>query len=265
MKLAAGLLEKGYNVTIVEKERKVLPLYLDEEAEAYVRQVFADHKARLLIGKEATEMRSRNGKIEIALSDGSSVDADVLINATGVKSRVSFLQGTKVKIDKGVLVDRGMRTNVDDIYAAGDVAQAQDFFSGKPEINAIIPSAAIQGKVAGANMAGKVAEHEGDISMNIFNFFGNKGFSIGLSMPRDKAFQVVKEKNDQKRRFKKLVFKQDRLVGGMFLNEDIDVGIILYLIRRQIDMAPYKEALFERTEPLNDPWLRCLRFSPAAR
>ena len=263
MKLAAELLERGCQVSIIEKEQKVLPLYLDEEAEVYTREVFTEHKARFFIGNGATEVKKRNGRIEISLSDGSSLDADILINAAGVKSRVSFLEGTAVKINNGVLVDRRMRTSVDQIYAAGDVAEAEDFFTGKMEMNAIIPSAAIQGEIAGANMAGKDVEYEGEISMNIFSFLGNKGFSIGLSMPQDKAFQILKQKDDQRRRFKKLVFKEDRLVGGLFLNENVDPGIILYLIRRRIDMAPHKEALFERTKPLTDPWLRSLKFSPA--
>jgi NAD(P)H-nitrite reductase large subunit len=262
MKLAAELLERGCQVSIIEKEQRVLPLYLDEEAEIYIRDVFTDHKARFFVGKAATEVKKKNGRVEVILSDGSAVDADILINAAGVKSRVSFLEGTEVKVDNGILVDRKMRTGVDDIYAAGDAAEAQCFFTGKQEMNAIIPSAVIQGEVAGANMAGKDVEYEGGISMNIFNYFGNKGFSIGLSVPQGNSHQVLKQKDDKKRRFKKLVFDGDRLVGGMFLNEDIDPGIILYLIERRIDMSPHREALFERTRPLSDPWLKGLKFSP---
>jgi hypothetical protein len=98
--------------------------------------------------------------------------------------------------------------------------------------------------------------------MNIFNFFGNKGFSIGISMPQGNSYQIMKQKDDSKKRFKKLVLDGNKLVGGMFLNEDVDPGIVNYVIKRQIDMSPHKEALFERTRPLTDPWLKCLKFSP---
>ena len=212
-----------------------------------------------------TAVKRKDGEIRITLSDGSSLDADILINATGVKSRVSFLEGTGVKIGNGILADRRMRTSVDHIYVAGDVAETHDFFTDKPKTNAIIPSAVIQGRVAGANMAGEDTEYEGGIPMTVFNFLGNKAFSIGLPVPQDNTGQVLKQKDDQNRRFKKLVFNGGRLVGGMFLNEKIDPGIILYLIKRRVDMTPYKEALFERTKPLSNPWLSSLKFSPINR
>jgi len=265
MKIAAALLDSGCRVSIIEKEQSVLPLYFDEEAEAYIRNVFLDHEVRFFMGKEVTDAERKDGEIRVALSDGSFLDADILINATGVKSRVSFLEGTGVRISDGILVDRRMRTGVDHIYAAGDVAEAQDFFIGKPKMNAIIPCAVAQGRVAGANMAGQDAEYGGGIPMTAFNFSGNEAFSIGLTMPQDNTDQVLKQKDDQKRRFKKLVFNGDRLVGGMFLNEKIDPGIILYLIKERVDMTPHKESLFEGTKPLSDPWLSSLKFSPVSR
>ena len=265
MEIAAALLGKEYLVSIIEKEQGILSMYFNEEAEVYIRDIFSEHKARFFIGKEVTAVRRKGEKIGIILSDGSSLDADILINATGAKSRVSFLEGTGVKISHGILVDGRMRTSVDHIYAAGDVAEAQDFFTGKPKMNAIIHSAAIQGRVAGANMVGNDAEYEGGIPMIAFNFFANQAFSVGLTALQSRTGQVLKQNDDQQRSFRKLIFDGDRLVGGMFLNEKIDPGIILYLIKRRTDMAPYKDALFERTKPLSNPWLSSLKFSPVSR
>ena len=265
MKIATALLEKGCQVSVIEKEPNILPLYFNEEAETYIRDIFIGHQARLLTGKAVTAAKREGGKITIVLSDGTSLVVDILINASGVKSRVSFLEGAGVKISDGVLVDRQMRTSVDDIYAAGDVAEAHDFFTGKPKINAAIPSAVAQGRIAGANMVGRNTEYEGSIPMTAFNFLGNQAFSIGLPVPQDNAEQVWKQKDDEKRRFKKLVFNGSRLIGGMFLNEKVDPGIIFYLIKTQVAMTAHKEALFERTKPLSDPWLSSLKFSPVSR
>ncbi len=98
-----------------------------------------------------------------------------------------------------------------------------------------------------------------------FTFFANQAFSVGLSSPLSGTGQVWKQMDDRKRSFRKLILDGDRLVGGMFLNENIDPGIILYLIQRRADMAPYKAALFERTKPLSNPWLSSLRFSTTGR
>ncbi len=262
MKIATALLERGCQVSVIEKEPNILPLYFNEEAETYIKDIFIGQKARFLTGKAVTAVEREDKKITIALSDGTSLTTDILINASGVKSRISFLDETGIKISDGVLVDKRMRTGVDNIYAAGDVAEARDFFTGKPKINATIPSAVAQGRIAAANMAGADAEYEGSIPMTAFNFLGNQAFSIGLPQPLNGAGQVWKQNDDQKRRFKKLIFNGSRLVGGMFLNENVDPGIIFYLIQTQADIAPHREALFEGTRPLSDPWFSSLKFPP---
>lgn len=265
MEIATMLMKRQYQVSIIEKEQSILPLYFNEEAEAYIRDIFTEHQAHFFIGKEVTAVSKENSKTSITLSDGSSLDADVVINAMGVKSRVSFLEGSDIAVNTGILVDRKMRTNVDGIYAAGDVAEAQDFFTGKSKVNAIIQSAVMQGKVAGVNMTGGDAEYPGSIPMLAFNFFANQAFSIGLTSPLAGTGQIFKEKDDEKRRFRRLIFDGDRLVGVMLINEEIDPGTILYLIQRRTNMAPYKEALFERTRPLTNPWLSPLKFSTISR
>ncbi len=265
MELAGALLEKGCEVTVIEKEQTVIPLYYDDDAEAYIRNIFIDHKTRFLLGRTATEVKKKGGKFTVTLSDGSSLTADILINAAGVKSRVAFLDGSGIKVGGGILVGSRMKSSVDGIYAAGDVAEPADFFTGKPKVSAILPSAMNQGKVAGTNMAGGRAEYEGGITMTVFNFLGNKAFSIGWALSKDNPGEVIKQKDDRNRRFKKLVLDRDRLIGAMFINENIEPGVILYLIKKRIDLAPHKEALFERTKPLNDPWLSTLKFSPASR
>jgi phenylglyoxylate dehydrogenase epsilon subunit len=263
MGVAAALSQRGCRVSVIEKQRTILSMYFDEEAEKYIRNIFEEQKIRLLVDKEVIAVTRIRDKILIASSDRSSIDVDILINATGFKSRMSFLEGTGVRTHDGILVDSRMHTGVDCVYAAGDVAEAQDFFTGIPKMNAIVASAVRQGRVAGTNMAGGDAEYEGAIPMTAFNFLGNKAFSLGLLAPQDNAGHVLKQNDDKKRRFKKFVFHGDRLVGAMFLNEKVDPGIISYLIKERIDLAPHKEALFEGTKPLSDPWLRSLKFSPS--
>ena len=96
----------------------------------------------------------------------------------------------------------------------------------------------------------------------VFNFLGHTAFSIGWPMAQPKGCQVLKQNDDQAIRFRKLVFDGDRLIGAMFLNEKIDPGIIHYLIKKRVDMKPHKEALFERTKPLSNPWLSPFKFAP---
>jgi phenylglyoxylate dehydrogenase epsilon subunit len=254
MEVAIGLVEKGCRVTIIEKEPRLLPLYFDQEAESLIRTIFLNQGINLLTGKEVSKVSHRNGKVSISFAEGSPVNADALVTCTGVAARTTFVEGSGISVNRGIHVDRRMMTNIPDIYAAGDVAEAPDFFTGQYAMNQIIESAVDEGKIAGANMAGEAAEYEGWISSNIFNFFGNAAFSAGLSMPAGNDYQILTEKDDQKPQFKKLVYDDDRLVGAMFLNVDLDPGVILYLMRKKVDISAHKQLLFEQPREVSR-WL----------
>lgn len=254
MEVAIGLMEKGYKVSVIEKEPRVLPLYFDPQAEAIIRAIFQKQGAQLLTGKEVGEIKRQQKKVEINFTSRQPVSADLLITCIGVKPRMDFLNRAGIKVNRGIVVDRKMMTSIQDVYAAGDVAEATDFFRGEYGLNQIIETAVDSGKVAGANMAGTATEYEGWISSNIFNFFGNTAFSAGLSMPTDGKYQVMTEKSEIKRQFKKMVFDGDRLVGALFINIELDPGVILYLIRKKLNLADRKSLLFKQPQEISR-WL----------
>jgi NAD(P)H-nitrite reductase large subunit len=253
IELAMGLLERGNPVSIVVRSR-ILRGYFNEYVGGVIEDTLRGKGARIYANNEIGEGNEQRGKIELALSDGKSLVSDILVNCIGVKPRTSLVHGTQIKTNAGIIANRRMETSVPGIYVAGDVAEAPGFFSGEPGVNPILPSAFGQGRVAGANMAGKTTQYEGWISENILNLFGNVGCSIGLAMPSNGGYEVLEEKSDAGRRFKRLVFKGDRLQGAMFLNADADFGTIRYLIEKKVDLRSHKEALLERTGEMG-PWL----------
>jgi phenylglyoxylate dehydrogenase epsilon subunit len=139
-----------------------------------------------------------------------------------------------------------MRTNVEGVYAAGDVTESPSFQNGAPGLCAILPEAIAQGKVAGANMAGKETDYEGWIPMNLLKFFGHSAFSIGAVMPEAGAGEVLENKNEETSRFERLVFRDGKLSGAMFVNFDIDPGVFQYLMRKQVSIAAHKQNLLEQ-------------------
>jgi phenylglyoxylate dehydrogenase epsilon subunit len=250
VELAMNLLERGNPVSIVVRSR-ILRGYFNEYVGSVIEDILRSKGARVYTRSEIKKGKKQRGKIEVALSDGKSLVSDILVNCVGVKPRTSLVNETQIRTNMGIVVGRRMETSVPGIYAAGDVAEAPGFFSGDPGVNPILPSAFGQGKVAGANMAGKTMEYEGWISLNILNLFGNVGCSIGLAMPSNGGHEVLEEKSDTGKRFKRLVFKGDRLQGAMFLNVDADPGAILYLIEKKVDLRSHKEVLLERTSEMS--------------
>ena len=254
MEVAIALVEKGCRVTIIEKESHLLPLYFDREAEQLIRTIFESKGLSLLTGMEVSQVSRQDSQVTISFAEGNPVMADLLVTCTGVASRLALVAESGISTNRGIIVDRQMMSSIPDVYAAGDVAEAPDFFTGQPGMNQIIESAVDEGRIAGANMAGETTGYEGWISSNIFNFFGNVAFSAGLSMPTDNHYEVLKDKEEKKARYKKLVYDEGKLVGGMFLNVDLDPGVLLYLIRKRVDISAYKQLLFEQPRELSR-WL----------
>jgi phenylglyoxylate dehydrogenase epsilon subunit len=243
--IATALLERGLKVKIVVRSR-IARGYFDEQVGAFIELILRQHGAEVYGGSKIDEIRKIKGRTKIILSDGRSFDTDIMIVSAGIEPRVSFLAGTGLLINRGILVDKQMRTNLPDVYAAGDVVEAYDFFFGQAGINAITPSAVQQGKVAGANMAGEKVEDRGWVPMNLFKFFGHTAFSIGL-FPRP-SYQVLKWKDDSSGIYKVFVFQENQLVGARFIDVNIDPGIIRYLIEEKVDIGQFKEELIEHPQ-----------------
>jgi phenylglyoxylate dehydrogenase epsilon subunit len=167
----------------------------------------------------------------------------MLIVTTGVRASFDFLLNSGIRTDRGVLVDDTMKTSVENVWAAGDVAQARDFFSDKKILSATLPDAIIQGKIAGRAMAGieVVSPYPGGVPMNTFNFFGNRAFAIGLSNPEEKGdYEIDTTYLPTAKIYQKMVFKKNCLVGCSTINSLLDPGILLNLIRRRVDMTAVK-------------------------
>jgi phenylglyoxylate dehydrogenase epsilon subunit len=251
MHAAEGLQEKGLDVEIIRGRRPaVLPNYFDKEAMNLVHQVFLSHGVKCDLNKQVSGVEKQgNGVLRVSINDGSYIDTELLVVGTGVRSRMDFFSSGSVAMDEGILVDDLMKTSVDNIWAAGDVAQAREFFGGKQELNAILPDAFEQGKIAGMSMAGAVPEegygtgdnYQGGLSMNTFNFYGNRSFSVGLSLEEDAVrYEIARTTAPGSCVYQKLVFEGNYLVGAIGINVTLDPGVLMNLIRRRVDLGARK-------------------------
>jgi len=257
MHAAESLAKKGLKVELVRGRRPaVLPNYFDKEAGKLIHKVFLENGVLCNLNNRADQVESLNGKSKIILKDGNPLEADLLLVGTGVRSRIDFIANSGLQMDKGIVVDNMMRTSAENVWAAGDVAQADDFFSDKKILNGILPDAFEQGKIAGASMAGKeigilnlpeVAEKDisfpyaGGISMNTFNFYENRAFSVGMSVPEDEeGYEIDKMLLPTGCVYQKMIFKDSCLVGFFGINVPLEPGIIMNIIRRKVDMRSMK-------------------------
>jgi len=193
--------------------------------------------------------------LRVSLSNGSQLDADLVISAAGVKSNLELTAGTGVRTDAGILVDEYFRTNVPHIYAAGDVAQGRDFSTGEYQVHAIQPTASEHGRIAALNMCGHATPYLGSLNMNVLDTLGLISSSFGLWMGVDGGdhAELIDPENF---RYLSLQFKGDVLVGAQSLGLTQHVGVLRGLIQGQTPLGEWKEKLVRDPTRIMEAYLQ---------
>jgi NAD(P)H-nitrite reductase large subunit len=240
--VSEALVKRGVSVTIVEMKDRVLNTIIDEETSAVAKEAL--EKAGIEVMTNHTVARGTTDKGEItsvSLDDGREIACQMLVMAIGVRPRLDLVAGTAIKTNRGILVDRHMMTSVDGVYACGDAAEAYDFVYESNRLSPIWPNAYIGGRVAGLNMAGRPTEYAGGTAMNSLKYFGLAIASAGISVPPDNSFETIRTRTDHQ--IKKVVIKDD-IVVGMVLCGDVDrSGVMLGLMRDRVKVDKFKQEL----------------------
>ena len=249
MHAAENLAKGGARVTVVEIQPHVLSGYFDADASGIIENVFSAKGVRLLTASRVAGLAARGDGCRATLGDGTGLDADLVLVATGVEPVTDFLNGSGIETDRGVLVDDWMHTNAANVWAAGDVAQARGFFEGGKIINGILPDAVGQGRIAGMAMAGDAGArpYKGGVPLNTYAFFGQQAVSVGVQEGalEPSGVEVRKEVDAEHARYLKIVLKDGRLAGIFGINAAFDPGIMWELILRRLDLGAAKQAFLD--------------------
>ncbi len=246
MHAAENLVKAGASVTIVEMSERLTSGYFDAIAAGMIERAFTDHGATIRTGSRVVRLERTEAGSRLTLADGSELDADLLLVATGVRPDLAYLAGSGVDHDKGILVDDAMRTSRADVWAAGDCAQARGFFGDDKIMNAILPDAAAQGRIAGMAMAEDpgLRDYAGGVPLNTYHFFGRHAISVGRAAVPEGGEERVRH-DPQSGRYVRAVFDGDGRLTGMFgVNEFFDGGVMAQLIVRRMDLSAERERLF---------------------
>jgi phenylglyoxylate dehydrogenase epsilon subunit len=249
MHAAENLAKGGVEVSVVELQSHVLSGYFDAEASAMIEKVFTANGVRLLTGARVASLAAQGEGCRAKLADGTELEADLLLVATGVAPVTDFLEGSGIETERGVLVDEHMRTNIANIWAAGDVAQARGFFTRERIINGILPDAVDQGRIAGMAMAEDPGSktYAGGVPLNTYTFFGQQAVSVGVheGTLEQTGVEVRKQVDSAQNRYLKIVLKDERLAGIFGVNTAFDPGIMWELILRATDLSGVKQAFLD--------------------
>jgi NAD(P)H-nitrite reductase large subunit len=243
-----ALVKRGVNVTIVELQDKILSLLLDVKASDIVEVAVRKAGVNVITGQSVQKILGKptDNKVVggVVLTRGDQVPCDMVIVAIGVVPRTEIVAGTSVKTNRGIVVDNYMQTSVPDVYASGDVAEAYDFILNQNRSLPLWPLAVLEGKIAGYNMAGKKTDYTGGTNMSTLKYFGIPIVSIGLANSKpDPVLEILVNEDVANGVYKKLVLKDDVIMGMTFLGDIERAGIVFYLMKNKVNVKKFKERL----------------------
>ncbi|BAG13644.1 NAD(P)/FAD-dependent oxidoreductase [Candidatus Endomicrobiellum trichonymphae] len=228
LKAAEGLFGQVSSITVIDLADRVMASVLDKTSadiiQGHIEQNDIDFKFQTSICEVHGGERNVN---KVVLSNGETLDCDILIIAVGVRPNINLAKKAGIKTAKGIIVDEYMRTSVKDIYAAGDCVESVDMLSNESKILALWTNASSQGETAGFNMTGTEIKAPAAFAMNAISFFGLQLISAGV-IGTSKSNEIVTDSAENKLR--RLNISNDKLVGFVLINYNQRAGIYTALI-----------------------------------
>jgi len=255
--LLEALASRGVSLSVVELGDRMVPRMMGPGAGGMIRR-WVERKGVTVHTSARIEAihRGHAAPLEVRLSTGSVLPADLVISAAGVLPNVAFLQGSGVACQRGVLTDERMETSAPGVFAAGDCAEALDVVTGERMISAIQPNAADQASCAALNMVGRGARMQGVVQLNVLDTLGLVSTSFGLwqGVPGGRH---VERSDEHGFRFLRLEFHDDRLVGANTVGLIEHVGVLRGLIQSRVRLGPWQARLLEDPTLLPEAYLAC--------
>jgi NAD(P)H-nitrite reductase large subunit len=245
-KAAYGLLRRGIKVTMLIRSDYPLSMQVDATAGRLILDELVANGLEVRVGVEVTAFVGNGSVREAHLSDGSDLACQLVVVGKGVLPALDFVPRDKIEVDLGIVVDDHLQTSVPGIYAAGDVAQAMDAVRNRTWVNAIWPVAVEQGRLAGANMAGRPVSFRGSVGRNVMRIFGLDVISGGMVNPSsDDGYRILTRLDPIRSTYRKLTIRGDTLTGLVMVGNIDQGGVILSLIQRGLPLTVEPELLLE--------------------
>ena len=238
-----AILGKGIRITAVVGSEHVLSQQMDPESAAIVQEKLEAEGVTILFGRGVERIIRKGDRVYVITSFNEALPADLVIVGKGVQPNTEMVKGTAIKVNQGILVDERMRTSMENVFAAGDVAEGKNAITGRMEIMATWINACAQGETAGLNMAGCPAERHGQFRENVTTILGIAVASMGLSRPEEGEFKEIRHVDLRRGVCRKLFLDGARLVGALLVGSVEDAGVIRHCIANEIDISPWKDRI----------------------
>ena len=222
---------------------------LSEEGAEIIHDALRERDVEPVFQSGVDHFEVDNGRVTTAVDpNDDEYDADFVGIAIGLDFNTEILQDTPIECDDGIVVDEYMRTNRDDVFAAGDITQFEDLILGERGQNGAWGSAKEQGSIAAQNMVDYSSEPFEWVSSYSITHFDFPFLSFGHPTLGDDEAEAKYSDTEWRR----LAFKDGRIVGGVLIGDLSPQTKYKQLMREQRVVADQKDVLMQQTFELEE-------------
>ena len=272
LEVGVGLMERGLKVTIVEMLPQILPQMLDAEIAKMVQEHLQEKGMTILTSKGVEEFLGED-KVNAVMAGGEKIEADLFISAFGVRAntKLAVEAGIPLGDARAIKTNGRMETEVKDVYAVGDCAEAPNIITHKPMCAQLGTIAVRQGKVAGTNAGGDYSQFSGVLASAVTMLFeiqvGNTGLTETAAVRN--RLEVVTGTISSKTRADyfpgakpikvKLVVEKEsqRIIGGQVIGgEEVTqrINCLSFAIQKGMTVRELAKADTAYAPPLCETW-----------
>src|SRR6202166_2525057 len=191
---------------------------LDEEGGRLCRQLGESQGVEFITSDEVQKFSRKNGRVAAETLNAPRVDYDVLTYGVGLAYYTEPTSGTGIELNKGIVTDSKLQTSAENVYAAGDIAVFYDLMVERHNQMGTWDNAEAHGKVAARNMAGE-SEDFFDVPTYTTTMFGSTLAVMGVTPDVQPGLESVRTFSFEEKFYRKLFFKDDRLVGEIMIGQ----------------------------------------------
>ena len=227
---AWSLKQLGKTVSIIEFAPYLLPRQLDIEISNKLENKLSDLGFKTYLSSQAEEILGEGKADGIRLDGQRKIKTDAILVSSGIRPNLDLVRDTEIGYDKGIKVDKQMKTNIENVYAAGDVVEVDGMLLG------LWTAGNEQGKVAGANMAGKSVEYDKPKLFATLQIGEIQLFSVGLINDFDKVYEY---ENKEEEIHHKIFTKEGRIVGAILFGDLKEMNNIKNAVMSKVAVDEY--------------------------
>jgi len=196
LEMAENLHNLGINITLIEAQNQVMPP-IDFDMAQLLHENLSSNNVELILSDGVKSFEKKSDKVEINLSSGKKVEADIVLLSIGVRpnSAIAAAAGIELNAKGGIKVNDKMQTSIPNIWAVGDVIEVNNLVTNTPAMIPLAGPANKQARILANNLVGIDDRYEGTLGTSVAQVFDYTVASVGLNEKSLKASGKIKDKD----------------------------------------------------------------------